>query len=159
KRRDPTDDYPWAATWEARQRYAKEIEQAWGREADLRRMMPTSDEAMAAWWARRARAAASPGAARDPIPLNSQDHARHVLPTIRVPTLVMHRTGDRDSHCGEGRYIAEHIPGARFVEIAGDDHAPWIDPERGLEETEEFLTGRRPVAEPDRVLATLLFAD
>jgi class 3 adenylate cyclase len=72
---------------------------------------------------------------------------------------VLHRKGDSDSRSAEGRYIAEHIPGARFVELPGDDHVPWIDPDRMLEEMQEFLTGTRPVPDPDRVLMTLLFTD
>jgi class 3 adenylate cyclase len=82
------------------------------------------------------------------------------LPTIRVPTLVMHRTGDQDVNVAEGRYIAEHIPGARFVELAADDHLPWLG-EQGpfLDELQEFLTGARPPPEYDRVLATVLFTD
>jgi pimeloyl-ACP methyl ester carboxylesterase len=115
KRRDPDGDYPWAPTWEERQRYAAEIEQSWGWEADMKRMTPSADEAMAEWWARRAQAAASPGAARDLILMNSQVDIRRALPTVTVPTLVLHRTGDIDSRVEEGRYIAERIPGARFA--------------------------------------------
>ena len=159
KRRDPTDDYPWAATWEERQRYADEIEETWGWETDMKRMTPSADEAMAAWWARRAHAAASPGAARDLILMNSQIDIRHVLPTVSVPTLVLHRTGDPDSHVEEGRYVAEHIPGARFVELAGADHSPWMDADQVVDEIEEFLTGVRPAPDPQRVLTTLLFTD
>jgi class 3 adenylate cyclase len=159
KRRDPTEDYPWCATWEERQRYAGEIERAWGWEADMKRMTPSADDAMAEWWARRAHASASPGAARDLILMNSQVDVRHVLSAVTVPTLVMHRTGDIDSRVDEGRYIAEHIPGARFVELSGADHVPWIDADQILDEVEEFLTGRRPTPDPDRVLATLLFTD
>jgi pimeloyl-ACP methyl ester carboxylesterase len=140
KRRDPDDEYPWAPTWQARQQSAAEIERSWGYEADLKRMMPSADEAMAEWWARRAQAAASPGAARDLILMNSQVDVRHALRTLRVPTLVLHRTGDLDSRVEEGRYIAEHIPGARFVELAGDDHVPWVDPDQIVDEVEEFLT-------------------
>jgi class 3 adenylate cyclase len=159
KRRDPTDDYPWAATWAERQRYAEEIEQAWAWEADMKRMSPSADETMAAWWARRARAAASPRAAHDLILMNSQIDIRHVLPAVTVPTLVLHRTGDTDSRVEEGRYIATRIPGARFVELAGDDHVPWIDADQVVDEVEEFLTGRRPEPHSDRVLTTLLFTD
>jgi len=159
KRRDPTEEYPWAPTWEERQRYAEEIEAAWAWEADMRRMAPSADEAGAAWWARRAHASASPGAARDLILMNSQIDVRHVLPTVAVPTLVLHRTGDSDSRAEEGRYIADHIPGARFVELAGDDHVPWVDGDQVVDEIEEFLTGVRPQPEPDRMLMTLLFTD
>jgi DNA-binding SARP family transcriptional activator/pimeloyl-ACP methyl ester carboxylesterase len=141
KRRDPDDDYPWAPTWEERQRYAAEIEQSWGWEADMKRMTPSADEAMAEWWARRAQAAASPGAARDLILMNSQVDVRRVLPTVTVPTLVLHRTGDIDSRVEEGRYIAERIPGARFVALAGNDHVPWVDADQVVDEVQEFLTG------------------
>ena len=159
KRRDPDDDYPWAPTWEVRQAYAEEIERHWGWEADMQRMSPSADEAMARWWAARARAAASPGAARDLILMNSQIDVRALLPAIRVPTLVLHRSGDRDSRPEEGRYIAERIPGARFVELSGDDHFPCIDPDQILDEVEEFLTGVRRAPAADRVLATVLFTD
>jgi len=159
KRRDPDDDYPWAPTWEERLAYADEIEQDWSWETDMRRMCPSADEAMARWWARRAHAAASPGAARELLLMNSQIDVRNVLPSVRVPTLVMHRTGDRDSRCEEGRYLAERIPGARFIELAGEDHVPWIDPQPILESTEEFLTGSRQAPDPDRVLKTLVFTD
>src|SRR5437870_2821864 len=159
RRRDPDDDYPWAPTWEVRQAYAEEIERDWGWEADMHRMSPSADEAMGRWWAARARAAASPGAARDLILMNSQIDVRAILPAIRVPTLVLHRSGDRDSRPEEGRYIAERIPGARFVELAGDDHLPWMDGDQILDEVEEFLTGVRRAPEPDRVLATVLFPD
>ena len=159
KRCGPTDDYPWAATWEERQQYASDIEHSWGCGADMTRMTPSADDAMADWWARRAQAAASPGAARDLILMNSQVDVRHVLPAVTVPTLVLHRTGDIDARLDEGRYIAERIAGARFVELPGDDHAPWMDADQIVDEVEEFLTGTRPVADADRVLATLLFTD
>ena len=159
KRRDPDDDYPWAPTWEARQEAAAEIEREWGTEADLGTMAPNADAALRRWWAQRARASASPGAARDLILMNSAIDIRHVLPTIRVPTLVLHRTEDRDSRPEEGRYIADRIPGARFVALPGEDHLPAVDPDQVVDEIEEFLTGVRPSVPIDRVLATVLFTD
>ena len=159
KRRDPDEDYPWAATWEERQAYAAEVERTWGEEADRTRMGANVDEALSDWWLRRARAAASPGAARDLILMNSQIDVRHVLPTIAVPTLVLHRTGDRDSKVEEGRYLAEHIPDAQFVELPGDDHLPWSNGDQIIDEIEEFLTGVRRGPDPERVLATVLFTD
>jgi pimeloyl-ACP methyl ester carboxylesterase len=159
KRRDPDDDYPWAQKAEERQAYAAQIEREWAWEADMRRMCPSADDAMARWWAARARAAASPGAVRALIAMNSEIDVRAVLPTIRVPTLVLHRRGDLDSRPEEGRYLAERIPGARFIDLAGDDHVPWIDSDQIVDEVEEFLTGVRPPPEPDRVLATVLFSD
>jgi class 3 adenylate cyclase len=79
---------------------------------------------------------------------------------VRVPTLVIHNRGDLCLKVEEGRYVASRIPGARFVELPGRDHLPFFeDQETMLDEIEEFLTGARHVREPDRVLATLLFAD
>jgi pimeloyl-ACP methyl ester carboxylesterase len=159
KRRDPDDDYPWAPAREARAAAAAEIERMWGYDSDLGVMAPNADEALVQWWNRRARAAASPAAARDLLLMNSQIDVRHVLSSISVPTLVLHRTGDRDSRIEEGRYIAAHIPGARFVELAGDDHVPFVNPDQIVDEIEEFLTGVRPAPDPDRVLATVVFTD
>jgi class 3 adenylate cyclase len=159
KRRDPDDDYPWAATWEERQAYADQVEREWGEEADLGTMAPNADEAMVRWWHVRARASASPGSAKALILMNSQIDVRGVLSSIRIPTLVLHRFGDRDSRLEEGRYIARRISGARFIELEGQDHAPFIDPDQILDEVEEFLTGVRRGPESDRVLATVLFTD
>lgn len=159
KRREPDDDYPWAPTWAARQAHAAEIERTWGAESELGTMAPGADEAMIRWWRARARASASPGAARDLILMNSQIDVRPVLPAIRMPTLVIHRAGDHDSRADEGRYIAEHIRGARFVLLDGDVHLPWIDSDQIVDEIEEFLTGVRPPPEPERVLATIVFTD
>jgi pimeloyl-ACP methyl ester carboxylesterase len=159
KRRDPDDDYPWAATWEERQAYADQVEREWGTEADLGTMAPNADDAMVRWWRARARASASPGAAKALILMNSQIDVRGVLSSLRVPTLVLHRRGDHDARLDEGRYIADHIPGARFVELEGEDHVPSIDSDQILDEVEEFLTGARRGPEPDRVLATVLFTD
>jgi class 3 adenylate cyclase len=76
-----------------------------------------------------------------------------------VPTLVLYRRGDHDSQPVEGRYIADRIRDARFIELEGDDHVPWIDPDQIADEIEEFLTGVRRGPEPSRVLATVLFTD
>jgi class 3 adenylate cyclase len=91
--------------------------------------------------------------------MNSQADVRHVLATVQCPTLVLHRSGDRDSRPDEGRYIADRIPGATFMELAGDDHMPAVRPDEIVDEIEEFLTGVRPAPSPDRVLATVLFTD
>ena len=152
KRRDPDEDYPWAPTWENRQSVAEEVERSWGIDADLGTMGPNADPPMQRWWAARARAAASPGAARDLILMNSQVDVRPVLSAISAPTLLLHRRGDRDSRPEESRYIAEH-------ELSGEDHLPWIDADQIVDEVEEFLTGVRRAPEPDRILATVLFTD
>ena len=88
----------------------------------------------------------------------AQTDLRPILPTIRVPTLVMRQTGDRYVPLEVGRDVAALIPGSRFVEYPGEDSRWWVDAP-GLEDVEEFLTGRRAAAEPDRVLATVLFTD
>jgi pimeloyl-ACP methyl ester carboxylesterase len=159
KRQDPDADYPWAATREEREAYAADVERTWGEDGDLGTLAPQADEALARWWGARGRAAASPGAARDLILMNSSIDVRDVLPAVRVPALVLHRTGDLDSQAAEGRYIAERIPGARFVELPGDDHLPWINADQIVDEVEEFLTGARRGPAHDRVLATVLFTD
>ncbi len=159
KRADPNEDYPWCPTWAERVAYAERVERDWGTEADIARMLPGADASIGRWWAARARAAASPAAARDLILMNSQIDVRGVLGAVRLPTLVLHRRGDLDSRPEEGRYIAEHIPGARFIELDGDVHAPWHEPDQLIDEIEEFLTGVRRGPEADRVLATVVFTD
>jgi class 3 adenylate cyclase len=92
--------------------------------------------------------------------MNKQIDVRPILSAVRVPTLVVHRTGDRTIRLAQGRYLAEHIPGARFVELPGDDHIPWVaDMDAIVDEVEVFLTGARRATESDRVLATVLFTD
>jgi len=119
-----------------------------------------NDEPYRKWWATYERAAASPGAVIAVLRMNWEIDARHVLPAIRVPTLVLHRTGDRVVKVEQGRLIADRIPGAKYVELPGDDHVPSAgDSDTLLDEIEEFLTGVRHGAEPDRVLATVLFTD
>ena len=111
-------------------------------------------------WALFERAAASPGMVRGVWEAARTVDARAVLPTIDVPTLVLHRTGDQVVPAPLGRYMGETIPGARYVELPGDDHTPWFgDSEMVLAEIEEFLTGTRQSAPADRVLATVLFTD
>jgi pimeloyl-ACP methyl ester carboxylesterase len=159
KRMGPEPDYPWCETEEERAEYAAAIEREWGAEADLGRMAPAADESLARWWMARARAAASPGSARDLVVMNSQADVRDVLPAVQAPTLVVHRTGDRDAPVEGGRYLAAHIPGARFVELPGDTHVPFWQPDDVVDEIEEFLTGVRPTRVADRVLATVLVTD
>ena len=155
-------DYPWAPTPEEREREYENVEREWGKLMDLAHYVPSKigDEAFARRLATYFRRAASPGAAVALLRMNTQIDIRNVLPTIRVPTLVIHRTGDRDAKVEGARWLAGQIPGARFVEVAGDDHMPWVgDQDAILDEIQEFVTGVRPAAESDRVLATVLFTD
>jgi class 3 adenylate cyclase len=154
-----TDDYPWAPTWEERQALAAELEAQWGFNVDISTMIPRADDSMTAWFHRMARASLSPAAARDLILMNSHVDVRDILGAIRSPTLVLHRSGDLDSQADEGRYLADHIPGARFIELPGDVHVPFVGAEQVLDPIEEFLTGVRQSSLGDRVLATILFTD
>jgi class 3 adenylate cyclase len=155
-------EYPWAPTSAERQQFFDWIERNWGGDVDPSTLAPSlaSDEGFKRQLARFFRLSASPGSALALAKMNTQIDVRSVLSTIRVPTLVLHRSGDLDANIAEGRYIAERIPGAKFVELPGVDHLPWAgNQEDILDQIEEFLTGVRPVPHPDRMLATVLFTD
>ena len=157
-----SDDYPWAPTVEDRAREIEQTEATWGSPEAFRELAPSkaNDEAFERWVGRYLRQSASPKAAAALLRMNTQIDVREVLPAIRVPTILIYRTDDADVHVDEGRYIAERIPGARFVEVPGADHSMWTgDATAILDEIEEFLTGVRRGPEPDRVLATVLFTD
>ena len=137
-------------------------EEAWGTGKNVDVLAPSiaHDERFRRWYARYERLAMAPGAFIALYATMFEVDVRHVLPAIRVPTLVLHRSGDRHIRVGHGRYLAEHIPGAKYVELPGEDHVFFVgDTEAMLGEIEEFLTGVRPVPEIDRVLATVLFTD
>ena len=156
------EDHPWAVTREAAELFVQEDEEeTWGQGLSLLVTAPSrfDDEALVRWWGRFERQSMSPTMARAVIRLDFDLDIREILPSVRVPTLVIHRTGDVIPVEG-ARWLAEQIPGARYVELPGDDHWPWItDPDEIVEEVEEFLTGERHEREPDRVLATVLFTD
>ena len=121
---------------------------------------PSYDAAFKRWWARFERLGASPGDWRELAEILGQVDVRAVLAHIQAPTLVLHRTGDRIVDVAQGRAIAEMIPGAKFVQLEGEDHFPILgDPDAIVDEIEEFLTGVRPTPEHDRMLATVLFTD
>src|SRR5439155_19991742 len=107
------------------------------------------------------RASASPGSILALMRANYEIDVRHLLPSVRVPTLILHRTGDALIPVAAGRFLAEHIQGARYVEIPGTDHLVLDNETQDIiaDEIEEFVTGVRPAPEPDRVLATVLFTD
>jgi len=155
-------DYPWAPKPEEREQEYERLEREWGRDMDLGSLAPSvaEDEAFKRWMTAYFRRSASPGAAVTLLRMNTEIDIRAVLPTIGVPTLVLHRTGDLDAKVEEGHWIAKQIPGARFVELPGVDHLPWVGDQGSiLDEVEEFLTGVRHGPEPERVLATVLFTD
>jgi class 3 adenylate cyclase len=152
----------WVPTPQHLEHFLRAIDETWGTGQSLPHFAPSvaEDPRFRRWWARHERLGASPGAAMELMRMNSEIDVRHVLPAIHVPTLVLHRTGDVTVSVEAGRYQAAQIPGARYVELPGVDHLPFVgDREAILNEIEEFLTGVRPAPEPDRVLATVLFTD
>jgi DNA-binding winged helix-turn-helix (wHTH) protein/class 3 adenylate cyclase len=154
-------DYPWAPTAEQRERFYREIRDQWGGPVGIDDRAPSraADPMFRDWWAGYLRMGASPGAALTLTRMNTQVDVRHVLPAIRVPSLIIHRRGDRCLKVEEGRYVADRITGARFVELPGEDHLPFVgDQDALLDQIEEFVTGVRNRSEPDRVLATVLSA-
>jgi pimeloyl-ACP methyl ester carboxylesterase/DNA-binding winged helix-turn-helix (wHTH) protein len=154
------DEYPWAPTTEERAHFFEEIRAHWGGPVGIEERAPTMADNLQfrEWWATYLRMGASPGAALALTQMNAEIDVRHVLPSIHVPTLVIHRTEDQCLKVEEGRYVAERIPGAKYVELPGQDHLPFVgDQDLILDELEEFLTGARHQLEPDRVLATVLF--
>ena len=157
-----SDDYPWAPTLEERLALADETERTWG-EVSLEYYVPSraDDETLRRWLSAYFRSGASPGAAAALMRMNSHNDVRAVLSAVRVPTLVIHASGDRDVKVEEGRYMAAHIAGARFIEIAGGDHIWFASPKADeiVDAIEEFFTGVRPTHEADRFLATVLFTD
>ena len=161
-RRLQAPDYPCGDTPDERDRLAEHVERNWGSDIRLPARAPSlmHDARFREWWATYLRMSASPGAAAALIRMNMAIDIRHVLPTIRVPTLIIHRTGDRSVPVAAGQYLAAHIPGARFIELPGDDHLPFVgDQDAILDEVEQFLTGARPAPEADRVLATVMAAE
>ena len=141
---------------EERARYAAQLEQDWAWEADMRHMCPNADEELARWWGERCRAATSPGAARALIEMDSLVDVRDTLGAVQAPTLVLHRRDDVDSHVEEGRYLADRIPGARFVELDGTDHFVGVDPDQILDPVEEFVRALESSAPTESSLTTLL---
>jgi len=159
-----TDDYPWGYTPESLERLLAEIGKEWPSKYYLfgpgAGISSDIDQAKVDWFLRYFRAAASPSAVIAYEEMNGQIDIRDILPTIRVPTLIMNRTGDPVANVEAARDMAAHIPGARFVEFPGDTHSMYaIDPEAVLAEIEEFVAGTRSVVVADQVLATVLFID
>jgi pimeloyl-ACP methyl ester carboxylesterase len=158
-------DYPWASPAEAlRESAARFIAPYWGRDASgtVELFAPSmADDPRAVELAERMeRSAASPAMVWKIFEMFLDIDVRAILPTINVPTLVLHRRGDRVVNWRAGRELASRIPNANYVELPGTDHLPWAgDPDSVLGEVEEFLTGTRSVPETDRILATVMFTD
>ncbi len=154
------EDYPWAPTDEEQAHFLEEVKKNWGGPVGLEERAPSvaDDPRFRDWWSTYLRMGASPGAALALTRMNAEIDVRNVLPSIRVPALVIHRKGDALLPVEGGRYVASRIPGAKYVELDGNDHLPFVgDQDAILDEIEEFLTGARHVREIDRVLMTVLF--
>jgi class 3 adenylate cyclase len=157
-------DYPFGWKDELWQSVLDDIEYNWGSPQSLNVAMRSpsiaGDPDLAKRIASFYRASASPGAAGAILKMNREIDVRSVLPATRVPTLILHRTAEHVIDVEHARYMAHHIPGAKLVELPGEDHQPWLgDRDTVLNEVEKFLTGKHQVLEPERVLATVLFAD
>jgi len=154
-------DYPEGVPPEQFDRFIDANTDNWGGPVALNLWAPSliGNKPGERWWARLLRQGISPSGAEALIRLYTQVDIRDVLPTITVPTLVVHRTGDRMVPIGAARALAAGIPGAKLVELPGRDHVPICDPDQIIDEVEEFLTGHRAEREPDRMLATVMFTD
>ena len=161
-RRVSSFDHEPALSPEAYAGFARELAENWGQPIAAELLAPDSarDPEFTTWWAAALRQSMSPSAARAMVAMNAAIDVRAALPAIHVPTLVIHRTGDGATPVSGGRFIAESIPDARFLEVPGNDHFPWLgDAETILTAIEEFVTGERSGAMPNQVLATMLFTD
>lgn len=161
-RRVSSPDHEPALTPEQYEGFAKEVAEHWGEPIAVELIAPgsASDPEFRNWWAASLRASMSPGAARAMVAMNAAIDVRGALSAIHVPTLVIHRTGDQACPVEGGRFIADRIEGARFLELPGDDHFLWLgDVETILGEIEEHVTGSRSGPVSSQALASLLFTD
>ncbi|AZO70347.1 MULTISPECIES: alpha/beta fold hydrolase [unclassified Mesorhizobium] len=152
-------DYPWARTVDEVQQDIDTVERQWGEPADMRNAAPSLIENMVEreWFAAYLRNSASPADAIALWRWGTEIDVRDILPAIHVPTLVLQRTGDRWVKPEEGRYLATHIEGARYVELAGRDHVIWGEDSDGLvDEIRAFVTGALPPSPGERVLVSVL---
>jgi class 3 adenylate cyclase len=159
------DDWPWGeATQEEFDEFMEpeELVSRWGKGLFLERFIPSrsGDEKLRAMLGRLQVQSASPTDASAFMRMAFEIDVRDIVPSVNVPTLVVHRTGDRVCHVENGRFLARHIEGAKYVELLGDDHSIWTEQsDEIVSEIREFLTGVREPEEPDRVVATVLFTD
>jgi pimeloyl-ACP methyl ester carboxylesterase len=157
-----TDDYPAGWPPEMFDQILADTEARWGTDAVAGWVNPSAaeDEAYRRWFAHMQRLAATPRSAREMMAGLRDLDIRDLLPSLQVPTLILHRVEETWVRVEHSRYLAEQIPGAKYAELPGADHWPWMgDGDAVIDELEEFVTGARPVREPDRVLATVLFTD
>jgi class 3 adenylate cyclase len=153
-------DWPFGRTEDEQRHFFERFASEMGTGRNLDLQAPSHDNRFPKWWARFERLGASPGAWRELQEIFWHMDVRQVLPNIHTSTLVLHRSGDLIVDVDQGRAIAASIPGAKFVELNGENHIPLLgDLDAIVDEIEEFVTGVRPPPERDRVLATVLFTD
>jgi class 3 adenylate cyclase len=156
------DDYPWGVSPDALGRYTASAREMWGTGTGLEIVAPSKagDEAFRSWYARSQRLGISVDQVAVSMQTSFRRDVRALLPTLEVPTLVLHREGDRYIRVGAGRYLGDHISGATYVELSGDDDLFFVgDIDALVDEVEEFLTGRHQAPEGDVVMAAVLFTD
>ena len=157
-----SDDHPYGATTAEDDEFVNRFVDEMGTAQNLDLQAPSGlgDERFVRWWARFERLITSPAGFRELADVRRNSDVRAVLPLIQAPTLVLHRAGDRIVPVDQGRYLGQAIPNARFVELPGNDHIPFVgDADAIVDEVQEFLTGARPIPDTERVLATVLFTD
>jgi pimeloyl-ACP methyl ester carboxylesterase len=160
ERRD--DDWPWGEGDEAElEEYLVRLPETWGMGLGFQYLFPSVGDLEwgRAWLGRLQRHAATPASWEAFARMAFEIDVRHVAAAINVPTLVIHAVADQVCHVENARFLARTIPNARYVELAGGDHVPWLDPDATIAEIREFLTGTRESSTPDRALATVLFTD
>jgi class 3 adenylate cyclase len=156
------DDYPWGFPRESLDRLEALIRESWGTEVSTEYLAPSriDDARYKSWFARSARVGGGPDQIARAVRANFEVDQRKLLPSISVPTIVLHREDNRLVRIGAGRYLAEHIPAAKFVALAGDEFPLFMgDTDSVVDEIEEFLTGSRSGADADSITATILFTD
>lgn len=158
-------DYPWGGgdlEDEGTKAWLEGWRTEWGGAYEIETWAPSmaDDEVFQQWWAKYLRLSASPSAVIKVFEMNKGIDIRDILPSIQIPTIVLHRTGDQAVEIEQGQYLSKNIPGAKFLELSGEDHLWWVgDSESIVNAIQEFLTGEQPPMEIDRVLATVLFTD
>ncbi|MGD2155373.1 MAG: alpha/beta fold hydrolase [Anaerolineales bacterium] len=157
-----SEDYPWALTRQQYDRWLTMISENWGAALNLETYAPSRalDPELQSWWARFMRMSSSPGGIKAVLEVMRDIDVRNILPAIRTPTLVLHRKGDRAIRIGAARYLAGQIPGAKYVELEGQDHWFFIgDRQAILREIEDFIHNLASPAVPERMLATILIIE
>ena len=155
-------DAPWGRTAQQTEQFNRVCEAEWGAPLAIERIMPSvaQDETVRQWWGRFLRMSASPAAV---VALNTMNHeidVRPILPSVQAPALVMHARGDQQVDVRYGRELAALLPRARYIELEGEDHAPWLmNAEQIVREIGAFTAALGEPEEPERVLATVLFSD